>query len=106
MIRLLTQFGGFSTHYGNVSSEGAVYATQTQYLSPFVGHSRTDLLNSKIIIMWGWDPARMISGSDTIYKLIQVKEKHSKIKRADNFKYSSRTNPENFYGEKSMLVRI
>ena len=79
MIRLLTQFGGFSTHYGNVSSEGAVYATQTQYLSPFVGHSRTDLLNSKLIIMWGWDPARMISGSDTIFKLIKAKDKGIKI---------------------------
>jgi len=53
MMRLLTQFGGYSTHYGNVSSEGAVYATQTQYTSPFVGHSRTDLLNSKLIVMWG-----------------------------------------------------
>jgi anaerobic dimethyl sulfoxide reductase subunit A len=79
MIRLLTQFGGFSTHYGNVSSEGAVYATQTQYTSPFVGHSRPDLLNAKLIILWGWDPARMISGSDTIYNLIKAKEKGIKI---------------------------
>ena len=79
MIRLLTHFGGFSTHYGNVSSEGAVYATQTHYTSPFVGHSRTDLLNSKLIIMWGWDPARMISGSDTIFNLIKAKEKGIKI---------------------------
>lgn len=79
MIRLFTQFGGFSTHYGNVSSEGAVYATQTQYTSPFVGHSRPDLKNSKLIIMWGWDPARMISGSDTIYNLIMAKEMGIKI---------------------------
>ena len=79
MIRLLTLFGGFSTHYGNVSSEGAVYATQTQYKSPFVGHGRKDLFNSKLIIMWGWDPARMISGSDTIYNLIKAKEKGIKI---------------------------
>ncbi|MHA1233693.1 MAG: molybdopterin-dependent oxidoreductase [Promethearchaeota archaeon] len=79
MIRLFTQFGGFSTHFGNVSSEGAVYATQTQYTSPFVGNSRTDLKNSKLIIMWGWDPARMISGSDTIFNLIKAKEKGIKI---------------------------
>ncbi|MFX1430862.1 MAG: molybdopterin-dependent oxidoreductase [Promethearchaeota archaeon] len=79
MMRLLTHFGGYSTHYGNVSSEGAVYATQTQYTSPFVGHSRTDLLNSKLIIMWGWDPARMISGTDTIFNLIKAKEKGIKI---------------------------
>ena len=79
MMRLLTRFGGYSTHYGNVSSEGAIYATQTQYTSPFVGHSRTDLLNSKLIIMWGWDPARMISGTDTIFNLIKAKEKGIKI---------------------------
>jgi anaerobic dimethyl sulfoxide reductase subunit A len=79
MYRLFTQFGGFSTHYGNVSSEGAVYATQTQYTSPFVGNSRPDLLNSKLIIMWGWDPARMISGTDTIFNLIKAKEKGIKI---------------------------
>ncbi|KKN00004.1 hypothetical protein LCGC14_1142160 [marine sediment metagenome] len=79
MMRLLVRFGGFSTNYGNVSSEGAVYATQTQYRSPFVGHSRKDLLNSKLIIMWGWDPARMISGTDTIYNLIKAKESGVKI---------------------------
>ncbi len=79
MMRLLTQFGGYSSHYGNVSSEGAVYATQTQYKSPFVGHSRDDLLNSKLIIMWGWDPARMISGTDTIYSLVKAKENGIKI---------------------------
>jgi anaerobic dimethyl sulfoxide reductase subunit A len=79
MMRLLTQFGGYSTHYGNVSSEGAVYATQTQYKSPFVGHSRDDLLNSKLILMWGWDPARMISGTDTIFNLIKAKEGGTKI---------------------------
>jgi len=79
MIRLLTRFGGYSTHFGNVSSEGAVYATQTHYTSPFVGSSRADLLNSKLIIMWGWDPARMISGTDTIFNLIKAKEKGIKI---------------------------
>ena len=46
-LRLFTHFGGFSTHHGNVSSEGAVWATQTQYGSPFVGHGREDMLNSK-----------------------------------------------------------
>ena len=79
MMRLLIRFGGYSTNYGNVSSEGAVYATQTQYRSPFVGNSRKDLLNSKLIIMWGWDPARMISGTDTIYNLIKAKESGIKI---------------------------
>ncbi len=74
LARLLSRFGGYSTHYGNVSSEGAVWAVMTQYGSVMVGHSRDDLLNSKLIIMWGWDPARMISGTNTTYHLIKAKE--------------------------------
>ena len=69
--RLLAQFGGFVTHYGNLSSEGAVWASLTQYGSVMVGNSREDLLNSKMIILWGWDPARMISGTNTMYHLIK-----------------------------------
>ncbi len=78
-IRLFTHFGGFSTHHGNVSSEGAVWATQTQYGSPFVGHGREDMLNSKLIILWGWDPARMNSGTDALYNLVKAHEKGAKV---------------------------
>jgi len=72
--KLLSMFGGYTTTYGNVSSEGPVWAVMTQYGSVMVGHSREDFLNSKLIIMWGWDPARMISGTNTMYHLIRAKE--------------------------------
>jgi anaerobic dimethyl sulfoxide reductase subunit A len=81
--RLLAQFGGFVTHYGNLSSEGAVWASLTQYGSVMVGNSRDDLLNSKLIILWGWDPARMISGTNTMYHLIKAKENGAKIIAVD-----------------------
>jgi len=77
--RLLAMFGGYTTHYGNVSSEGAVWASLTQYGSVMVGNSREDLLNSKLIIMWGWDPARMISGTNTTYHLIKARESGARI---------------------------
>jgi anaerobic dimethyl sulfoxide reductase subunit A len=77
--RLLVQFGGFVTHYGNISSEGAVWASLTQYGSVMVGHSREDMLNSRLIILWGWDPARMISGTNTMYHLIKARENGAKI---------------------------
>jgi anaerobic dimethyl sulfoxide reductase subunit A len=77
--RLLAQFGGFVTHYGNISSEGAVWASLTQYGSVMVGNSREDLLNSKLIVLWGWDPARMISGTNTMYHLIKAKENGARI---------------------------
>ncbi len=79
MMRLFNHLGGFATHYGNVSSEGAVWACLAQYNSVFVGHSREDLLNSKLIILWGWDPARMISGTNTMYHVIKAKEAGAKV---------------------------
>ncbi len=77
--RLLNQFGGYVTHYGNISSEGAVWASLTQYGSVMVGNSRDDLLNSKLILLWGWDPARMISGTNTMYHLIRAKENGARV---------------------------
>jgi anaerobic dimethyl sulfoxide reductase subunit A len=81
--RLLNQFGGFVTHYGNISSEGAVWASLTQYGSVMVGHSREDLLNSRLIILWGWDPARMISGTNTMYHLIRARENGARVISVD-----------------------
>ena len=76
---LLALFGGYTTHYGNVSSEGPIWAVTAQYGSTMVGNSRDDLLNSGLIILWGWDPARMISGTNTTYDLIRAKEAGAKI---------------------------
>jgi anaerobic dimethyl sulfoxide reductase subunit A len=77
--RLMNQFGGCVTHYGNISSEGAVWASLTQYGSVMVGHSREDMLNSKLIILWGWDPARMISGTNTMYHVIKALENGARV---------------------------
>ena len=79
LAKLFALFGGYTSNYGNVSSEGAVWAVMAQYGSVMVGHSRDDLLNSKLIIMWGWDPARMISGTNTTYYLIRAREAGIKI---------------------------
>jgi anaerobic dimethyl sulfoxide reductase subunit A len=81
--RLLNHYGGCVTHYGNISSEGAVWASLTQYGSVMVGHSREDMLNSKLIILWGWDPARMISGTNTMYHVIKARENGAKIIAVD-----------------------
>jgi anaerobic dimethyl sulfoxide reductase subunit A len=77
--KLLSMFGGYTTDYGNISSEGSVWACMTTYGSVMVGHSREDFLNSKLILLWGWDPARMISGTNTMYHLIKAKEAGVKI---------------------------
>ena len=81
--RLMNQFGGCVTHYGNISSEGAVWASLTQYGSVMVGNSREDMLHSKLIILWGWDPARMISGTNTMYHLIKARENGARVIAVD-----------------------
>ena len=81
--RLLNHLGGYSSHYGNVSSEGAVWACLTHYGSVMVGHSREDMMNSKLILLWGWDPARMISGTNTMYHLIKAKENGARVVAID-----------------------
>jgi len=72
--KALAMSGGYTTEYGNISSEGAVWAVMSTYGDVMVGHSRTDLMNSKMIIMWGWDPVRMISGTDCVPTLMKAKE--------------------------------
>ncbi|MFH1382517.1 MAG: molybdopterin-dependent oxidoreductase [Chloroflexota bacterium] len=72
--RLLAMFGGYTTRYGNISTEGCLWASQVSYGTTLVGNSREDLLNSRLIILWGWDPVRIIHGTDTIGNLIKAKE--------------------------------
>jgi anaerobic dimethyl sulfoxide reductase subunit A len=72
--KMLSMFGGYTTEYGNISSEGSVWAVMTTYGSVMVGHSRDDFMNSKLVLFWGWDPARMISGTNTMHYLIRAKE--------------------------------
>ncbi len=79
LTKALSQFGGFTTQYGNISSEGAVWAVMSSYGDVMVGHGREDLLNTNLIIMWGWDPVRMVSGTDCVPNLIKAKEKGIKI---------------------------
>ncbi|NVM44169.1 MAG: molybdopterin-dependent oxidoreductase [Candidatus Lokiarchaeota archaeon] len=79
--RLFASIGGFTTTYGNISSQGAIFGTQASYGfgQIFVGNSREDWLNSKLIICWGWDPARQISGTNTLWWLIKAKENGTKV---------------------------
>jgi anaerobic dimethyl sulfoxide reductase subunit A len=72
--KALAMHGGYTSGYGNISSEGAVWAVMSSYGDVMVGHGREDLLNSKLIIMWGWDPIRMVSGTDCILQLTKARE--------------------------------
>jgi len=83
LSKALCMFGGYTTSYGNISSEGPVWAVMTSYGDVMVGHGREDFLNTRLIIMWGWDPVRMISGTDCVYNLMKAKESGIKIYTID-----------------------
>jgi anaerobic dimethyl sulfoxide reductase subunit A len=76
---LLTMFGGFTTTWGAPSYEGAMFASMATYGTIHTGSSREDLFNSKIVIMWGWNPANTIWDPETSLTLAKVHEQGTKI---------------------------
>ncbi|MEN8244789.1 MAG: molybdopterin-dependent oxidoreductase [Thermodesulfobacteriota bacterium] len=76
---MLQEFGGFTRTWGIASYEGAMYASMATYGTIRTGNSREDLLNSKMVILWGWNPAVTIQDPGTSLMLARVKEKGVKI---------------------------
>lgn len=83
MLRLFSLFGGYTNWWGLTSREGWVAAQMINYGTRTTGNSRDDLLNSKLIIMWGWNPAETICGTGTAHYLSLAKEKGIKIIAVD-----------------------
>jgi anaerobic dimethyl sulfoxide reductase subunit A len=54
---------------------GGNVASLLTYGTLHASNNRDDLLNSKLIIMWGWDPATTVTGTNTICYLFQAKER-------------------------------
>ena len=79
VMRLLNMFGGFTRIWGVASCEGGVFACRATYGTLTTGHWRNDLSNSKLIIMWGWNPAETVWVPNTSLYLAQAKEAGAKI---------------------------
>jgi anaerobic dimethyl sulfoxide reductase subunit A len=79
MRRLLGLFGGYLSYYGSYSSACTQAATPYTYGTTATGNSREDILNSKLVILVGWNPAEMISGTNTAYYLRKLRESGTKI---------------------------
>ncbi|MFX1488050.1 MAG: molybdopterin-dependent oxidoreductase [Promethearchaeota archaeon] len=80
---MLNQFGGFTRMWGAASYEGALFASMATYGTMTTGNAREDLLNSKLIIMWGWNPANTIWDPGTPLMIAKAREKGIRIVNID-----------------------
>lgn len=81
--RVLMAAGGYTRTWGSPSYEGALFASMATYGTIDTGSSREDLLNSRFIIMWGWDPANTVWDPGTSLMLARAREKGIPIVAVD-----------------------
>ncbi|MBI5116053.1 molybdopterin-dependent oxidoreductase [Candidatus Poribacteria bacterium] len=81
--RLLNMFGGQTTLESYVSNDGAVFAAFHTYGTVFTANEREDLLNSKMIIMWGWNPADSIWSTNSSYHVALARERGTRVVAVD-----------------------
>ena len=65
--RLLNLFGGCLGIYNSYSWAAINIATPTVFGTLQTGNQRQDWLNSRYILMWGWNPAEMRDGTNSDY---------------------------------------
>lgn len=79
MTRLLGLYGGYLSMYGNYSNGCSLMATPYTYGTAATGSSREDWVNSRLIILLGWNPAEVVHGTNTMYYLKKAKEAGARI---------------------------
>jgi len=79
LTKLLSLAGGYTSTWGITSFHQGVAASLCNYGTFHTANNRDDLVNSKLIIMWGWNPASTISGTNTCWYLAQAREAGAKI---------------------------
>lgn len=71
--------GGFLNFHNSYSSACTKVATPYTFGTANTGSSRDNWLYSRLIILWGHNPAETIFGTNTIYYLKKAREKGAKI---------------------------
>src|SRR5512136_1390032 len=77
--RLMNLYGGCLGIYNSYSWGAINIATPTVYGTLVTGNQRQDWLNSRYIIMWGWNPAEMRDGTNSDYFVKLARENGAKV---------------------------
>ncbi|MBN2417522.1 molybdopterin-dependent oxidoreductase [bacterium] len=77
--RLMNCFGGCLGIYNSYSWACINIATPYVYGTLQVGSQRQDWLNSKYIIMWGWNPSEMRDGTNSDYFISLARERGARV---------------------------
>jgi anaerobic dimethyl sulfoxide reductase subunit A len=77
--RLFNLYGGCLGIYNSYSWACTNRATPTVYGTVVTGNQRQDWVNCRYILMWGWNPAEMIDGTNTGFYLKKARELGARI---------------------------
>ncbi len=77
--RLMNLFGGCLGIYNSYSWGAINIATPTVYGTLVTGNQRQDWLNSRYILMWGWNPAEMRDGTNSDYFVKLSRQNGAKV---------------------------
>jgi len=79
LAQLLGKFGAYTRLWGGASFMGGNAASLVTYGTLQASNNRDDLLNSQLIILWGFDPAVSVCGTNTSWYMLQAKEKGTRF---------------------------
>src|SRR5512140_2440607 len=77
--RLMNLYGGCLGIYNSYSWGAINLATPTVYGTLVTGNQRQDWLNSRYILMWGWNPAEMRDGTNSDYFVKLAREAGARV---------------------------
>ncbi|MFP4467652.1 MAG: DMSO/selenate family reductase complex A subunit [Bacteroidales bacterium] len=77
--RLMNLYGGSLGFYNSYSWACISRATPYVYGTSVTGNQRQDWVNSKYIIMWGWNPSEMRDGTNSEYFIKKAKENGARV---------------------------
>lgn len=81
--RLLSMAGGYTNRWGKQSFQGGLISAYYTYGTIFDSNNRDDLLNSRLILLWGCNPASSINAPSTNWFLTKAKEQGIRIVAID-----------------------